>query len=115
MRRRTFLATVPAILTPFLTPHAHGADDKKTTPTRSILRNDPAFDALLDKDAKIEELAGGFAWSEGPVWDKKANALLFCDIPNNRINRWSEKDGLKEFLKPSGYTGGDKFTGREPG
>src|SRR5262249_27384556 len=54
-------------------------------------------------------------WSEGPVWDKHAKALLFSDIPRNMIWRWKEGEGLKEFLKPSGYTGTAKFTGREPG
>ncbi|MCX7825387.1 MAG: SMP-30/gluconolactonase/LRE family protein, partial [Verrucomicrobiae bacterium] len=60
-------------------------------------------------------LAGGLKWAEGPVWDKKANALLFTDIPNNRIMKWSQKDGLVEWLKPSGYTGQTPFTGYEPG
>ncbi len=49
------------------------------------------------------------------MWDKKTNKLLFSDIPNNMIQSWSEKDGLHEFLKPSGYTGTTKFTGHEPG
>jgi gluconolactonase len=81
----------------------------------SIERKDPKLDALIPKDAKIEVLAGGCKWTEGPVWDKKANALLFSDIPNNRIMKWSQKDGLMEFRKPSGYTGKEEFKGTEPG
>ena len=81
----------------------------------SIERLDPAFDAIIPKDAKIEVLAAGFDWSEGPVWDKDEQCLLFSDIPKNMIWKWSEKDGLKEFLKPSGYTGMAAFTGKEPG
>lgn len=81
----------------------------------SIDRKDPKLDALIPKDAKIEVLAGGFKWTEGPVWDKKGNALLFTDIPNNRVVRWSAKDGVSDFLKPSGYTGKAEFTGSEPG
>jgi gluconolactonase len=81
----------------------------------SIERKDPKIDELIPKDAVIEVLAGGFKWTEGPVWDKKANALLFTDIPNNRVMKWSEKEGVKTFLEPSGYTGKDKFTGYEPG
>ncbi len=91
------------------------AADDPAAPMRSFDRKDPKFDDLIAKDAKVEELAGGFKWSEGPVWDSKAACLLFCDIPNNMIYKWSEKDGLKEFLKPSGYTGKDAFTGHEPG
>jgi len=83
----------------------------------SIERKDPAFDALVPKDAAIDVLAEGFDWSEGPVWvkDKDGGHLLFSDIPKNMIWKWSAKDGLKEFLRPSGYTGKDKFTGKEPG
>jgi gluconolactonase len=81
----------------------------------SIDRKDPVIDALIPKDARIEVLAGGFKWTEGTVWDKKNNRLLFSDIPNNMVYEWSEKGGLKEFLKPSGYTGTAKFEGHEPG
>jgi gluconolactonase len=78
-------------------------------------RKDPRFDALIPKDAALEELGAGFAWSEGPVWDRKAGALLFSDIPNNVINKWAPGQGVTPFLKPAGYTGKEPFTGREPG
>ena len=88
-----------------LAPAATQDDPKLPMTLGSIDRKDPKFDALIPKDAKIEVLAGGFKWTEGPVWVKKHNALLFSDIPNNRVMMWSAKDGVKEFLKPSGYTG----------
>ena len=93
------------------------ADDKKPMTLGVIERKDPAFDAIIPKDAVIEILAGGFDWSEGPVWvpEKDGGHVLFSDIPKNMIWKWSAKDGLKEFLKPSGYTGKDAFTGKEPG
>ncbi len=93
------------------------ADDKKPMILGVIERKDPAFDAVIPKDAVIEILAGGFDWSEGPAWvaEKEGGHLLFSDIPKNMIWKWSEKGGLKEYLKPSGYTGKDKFTGKEPG
>jgi len=78
-------------------------------------RKDPRFDTLVPKGAALEQLAAGFAWSEGPVWDRKTGALLFSDIPNNVINRWTPADGITVFLKPAGYTGSEPFTGREPG
>jgi gluconolactonase len=90
------------------------AEDAKTPP-RSIESKDPKFAELIDTEAKVEELAAGFKWSEGPVWDAKNTQLLFCDIPNNTVFKWSQKDGLKEFLKPSGYTGSEPFTGGEAG
>jgi len=90
------------------------ADDKKTT-IGSIDRKDPKMDELIPKDAQIEVLAAGYKWTEGCVWDKKGGYLLFSDIPNNRVVKWSAKGGASDFLKPSGYTGKDDFKGAEPG
>jgi gluconolactonase len=81
----------------------------------SVTRKDPRIDALVPKGATLEKLADGFAWVEGPVWDSKADALLFSDIPNNVVHKWKEGEGLSDFLRPSGYTGEAPFTGREPG
>jgi gluconolactonase len=80
----------------------------------SIERLDPAFDAIVPKDAVIEKLADGFKWTEGPVWIH-AGYLLFAEIPSNRIMKWSPRDGVSLFLHPSGYLGGAPFGGREPG
>lgn len=92
----------------------HAADPAKTLGT--IERADPAFDKLVPKGASIEMLVENkFAWAEGPVWLKNEKALLFSDIPPNKVWRWSETEGLKEFLHPSGYTGKEPFTGKEPG
>lgn len=82
----------------------------------SVDRKDPRLDAIIPKDAVIELLAEGFKWTEGPVWVKNDGGyLLFSDIPNNRVMKWSAKGGLSEFLKPSGYTGMAPFKGYEPG
>ena len=60
---------------------------------------------------RIEKIAGGFDWAEGPVWQSSEKRLLFSDIPKNMIWQWSAKGGLKPFLKPSGYTGTEKRGG----
>ncbi|MEM8944655.1 MAG: SMP-30/gluconolactonase/LRE family protein [Planctomycetota bacterium] len=71
-----------------------------------VVRLDPAVDALVPKDAKIEMLAEGFEWSEGPVWvNEMGGFLLFSDVPKNVVHQWSETGGLRAWLKPSGYTG----------
>src|SRR4051812_9979266 len=57
----------------------------------SIESFDPAFASLIAADAVIENLGSGFRWSEGPVWDPAQSALLFSDVPENRVYRW--KDG----------------------
>lgn len=80
-----------------------------------IERLDPRIDALIPEDARIEVLASGFEWAEGPVWiPDDGGALLFSDIPINRIWRWSEEGGLEPYLEPSGYTGVGDYSG-EPG
>lgn len=79
-----------------------------------IVREDPRLDELLPADARIEVLATGFEWSEGPVWDRKGGFLLFSDIPRNSIYKWSRERGIELYLKPSGYTGAGDY-GREPG
>ena len=75
---------------------------------------EPEFTQLIDPAAKIEVVATGFTWSEGPVWVKDGGYLLFSDAPQNTIFRWDEKGGLKPFLKPSGYTGLGRYSD-EPG
>ncbi|CAN5581661.1 SMP-30/gluconolactonase/LRE family protein [soil metagenome] len=81
----------------------------------SLERLDPAFDALVPRDARIEVLAEGFHWSEGPVWRRSGGYLLFTDVPGNTIYRWQEGEGLSVFLRPSGYSVGTAAPGREAG
>ena len=86
-----------------------------TYPTFGIIqRNDPALDQLIAPDAKIQKLAEGYDWSEGPVWFPKQKMLVFSDVPRNTVYSWSEKNGADEYLKPSGYTGTVQ-RGGEPG
>jgi len=70
-----------------------------------IERLDPALDRLIDVNAKIEILAEGYDWSEGPVWVKEGGFLLFSDVPKNVVHRWKQGEGAKPYLTPSGYTG----------
>lgn len=77
----------------------------KTNTIGSIERIDPALDDILRKDARIEIIAEGFDWSEGPLWVEKEKMLLFSDIPPNTIYKWTPGKGKEVYLKPSGYTG----------
>ncbi len=80
----------------------------------TIERNSPRFDQLVPKDAKIEKLAEGFDWSEGPVWIKKGGYLLFSDVPLNTVFQWKDGEAVRVALRPSGYTGSTP-RGGEPG
>jgi gluconolactonase len=81
----------------------------------TIDRWDPAMDAIVPKDWKIEKLAEGFGWAEGPIWVKSGGYLLFTDVPGNKMWKWSEKGGLEKFLDPSGATNPDMNVWREAG
>jgi len=79
-----------------------------------VIRADAALDAIVPTDARIEKLAGGFLFTEGPVWIPDGY-LLFSDPNANTIYRWSESDGLSVFRPKSGYTGTDIGEYKQPG
>ena len=54
--------------------------------------HDESFRRILRTDSRIERLAGGFGFTEGPVWIAAQGCLLFSDIPRNKIMRWEPGD-----------------------
>jgi gluconolactonase len=95
---------------------ASGLPSARAETIGRVERLDAGLDALVAADAKIEVLASGFTWTEGPVWvqDDNGGHLLFTDIPRNSIFRWTAASGIELFMSPSGYTG-VSFYGLEPG
>ncbi len=69
-----------------------------------VERLSPALDAIIAADTKVEIIAEGFDWTEGPLWIDGLG-LIFSDIPPNEIYLWTQDEGHKLYLKPSGYTG----------
>jgi len=65
----------------------------------TIVRNDPAIDKLVPPGTKIEKLHGGFGFIEGPVWVRSGSYLLFSDLPNNAIMKWSPDGSVSVFHK----------------
>jgi gluconolactonase len=102
---------VACAATPATTPPVAPA----TIAEARIDRWDPAMDAIVPKDWKIEKLAEGFGWAEGPIWVKSGGYLLFTDVPGNKMWKWSEKGGLEKFLDPSGAASVDMTIWREAG
>lgn len=70
----------------------------------TIERYDSAINQLISPGAKAEVIAEGFKWSEGPLWVEKPGMLLFSDVPQNTIYKWTPQGGKEVYLKPSGYT-----------
>lgn len=85
-----------------------------TSTIGKIERLSPELDNLLPADAKIEALGEGYNWSEGPVWVARGGYLLFSDVPENKIFKWKEGEGVSLYLTPSGFTGKKTESG-EPG
>ncbi len=92
-------------------------------PTRlvktEIIKLDPALDQIISPGTQLEKLAGGFLFTEGPVWvPATANAsgyLLFSDPNNNTIYRWSPEGQVSVFRTKSGYSGFDVGEYHQPG
>lgn len=68
--------------------------------------HDPVFDTYLIGNSHLKQIASGCDWTEGPVWFGDHDCLLFSDIPNNRILRWSAATGVSTFRAPSHFANG---------
>jgi sugar lactone lactonase YvrE len=69
---------------------------------------DQSFARYRLNATKVERLATGFRWSEGPVWFGDGRYVLWSDIPDNRIMRWDEETGMTSvFRKASNFANGN--------
>lgn len=68
--------------------------------------HDPRFTHLIVGSARLEELYSGCRWAEGPVWFSDANQLVWSDIPNERMLRWTPEGGVSLFRQPSNFANG---------
>jgi gluconolactonase len=77
-------------------------------PDPSVVVLDESFAKYRLALAKVERLATGFRWAEGPVWMGDARALLWSDVPGNTMYRWDEETGATSiFRAPSGFSNGN--------
>jgi gluconolactonase len=77
---------------------------------KAVVRLDPALDALVSQDAKVELVKGGFGFTEGPVWKQEGRDgyLLFTDIPGAVVYKLTPQDGKATvYLSNTGFTGPD--------
>jgi gluconolactonase len=110
MKKISFICAICLVV---LNLAALGQPPVKTIGT--IHRDYPEINHLIPDNAVIEVVAETFDWSEGPVWIKDMDCLLFNDIPQNTIYEWSEQKGLTVFLRPAGYALGENPPGKELG
>src|SRR5580765_4813280 len=88
----------------------------------TVVRLDPALDALVSPDAKLERVKGGFGFTEGIVWVEKGRYLLFSDMPANVIYKLTPRGEASIYMHRSGYTkpdiwrvGFEQTNGKDPG
>jgi gluconolactonase len=92
---------------------AAGADEmswqpSERVPDAAVREVDAAFARYRLPLCKIERLATGTRWAEGPVWMGDARCLLWSDVPGNCMWRWDEETGaVSVFRKPSGHANGN--------
>lgn len=67
----------------------------------SIKVHNPAMHDLVDTSLSVTRLASGFQFTEGPVWNKQGEYLLFSDMPDDVRRSWSEDSGIVEVMWPS--------------
>ncbi len=72
------------------------------------IRSD-AFTAAIPADSKLEEIAGNFGFTEGPIWHPSEHWLMFSDIQESHQYKWSEGEGLRVFRTPSNQANGNFF------
>jgi gluconolactonase len=115
MERRTFLAGVAgAAAAAAIAPGLASADELPLGPLPGTRYPDPRIEAMDQRfkykigNTYIERIATGCRWAEGPVYVRDGGYLLWSDIPNNRIMRWSEDDGhVSVFRSPSNFANGN--------
>jgi gluconolactonase len=65
-----------------------------------------ALRELVDENAAVEQVATGFTFTEGPIWNASERCLYFSDMPGDVRRRWSEEDGVSEVMNPSNKCNG---------
>ena len=100
MMKKTSCLTFAFLMLLFLV----GCSSTEYPTTGSVQVIDSQMNRIIAPGTLPEILAEGFEWSEGPLWLPKLGKVIFSDIPNNSIFEWSDQEGLKLYLEPSGYT-----------
>lgn len=72
-----------------------------------IAIEDPSMEGLLAPNSKLERLSTGSKWAEGPVYFHEDDSLLWSDVPNNRMFKWTRRDGTRIFRSPSQFANGN--------
>lgn len=70
---------------------------------------DERFRGVVGDDVRVERLATGFDFTEGPVWNRAENHLIFSDMPGNIMRKWTPDGGVEVFRQPSNMANGNAY------
>lgn len=80
-------------------------DPSASHPVRRVVNHD-RFDQLVPRDARLTALAGGALWAEGPVYLPEDDSVVWSDVRDNVVRRWSARDGTTELHRPADFANG---------
>lgn len=92
------------LLSPVKQPLKRGMSDR-------FIIHDPTFRTLILPDARLEKLAGGMMWTEGPAYFAQGDYLLWSDIPDNKAYQWAQGMGVRVFDDAPNYSNGHTVDG----
>lgn len=78
---------------------------QKSEPEFEIFESN--FKLMINDNSQLMTLYSGAEWSEGPVFIKHSNMVVWSDIPNDRMLSWTPNTGVETFRSPSGYSNGN--------
>jgi len=123
MKLKNIVAALIALLVSCGSNPEKASEEKKSPETTNlvaeqivgegtVLRLDPAFDALVPSSVKIEKMATGFKFTEGPLWFKESGKIWFSDVQDNSTHELDPADGaVNLIMKPAGYDADDAPAG----
>jgi len=102
------LATAAAAAAPKVFAQSAPFNVSQRYPDPAVKVVDPSFNRYRIGLAKVERIASGMRWCEGPVWFGDSRTLVWSDIPNNRMMKWDDETGaVGVFRKPSNNGNGN--------
>ncbi len=70
---------------------------------------DDRIRSVVGDTADVEQVATGFIFTEGPIWDPRTKSLIFSDMPGDIMRRWSAENGIETFRQPCNKANGNTW------
>jgi gluconolactonase len=107
MRNLAFLLLAALVTFPCV-PQAQRTAPVVISNWEAVYQLDPRFEEIVPPDVKVERIAQGLGYVEGPVWDRRGGFLVFSDMRNNAIYKWDPNEGrVSVLLDRAGFAGAD--------